>query len=64
MPLGVVTGASLTAETFTVALAVPVSAVNRLGGQHFVYVAEQGQKGFVARQKPITVDFMRFGACE
>jgi RND family efflux transporter MFP subunit len=36
-------------------LAVPVSAVNRLGGQHFVYVAEQGQKGFVARQKPITV---------
>ena len=36
-------------------LAVPVGAVNRLGGQYFVYVAEQGKQGFVARQKPITV---------
>ena len=37
------------------ALAVPVVAVNRISGQYFVYVAEQGQQGFVARQKPITV---------
>ena len=37
------------------ALAVPVVAVNRVSGQYFVFVAEQGQGGFVARQKPITV---------
>jgi RND family efflux transporter MFP subunit len=36
-------------------LTVPVVAVNRLGGQYFVFVAEQGQQGFVARQKPITI---------
>ncbi len=36
-------------------LAVPVVAVTRVSGQYFVYVAEQGQQGFVARQKPITV---------
>ena len=36
-------------------LAVPIVAVNRLAGQHFVFVAEQGQQGVVARQKPITV---------
>jgi RND family efflux transporter MFP subunit len=36
-------------------LAVPVVAVNRISGQYFVFVAEQGQQGFVARQKPITV---------
>ena len=34
---------------------MPVVAVNRVSGQYFVYVAEQGQGGFVARQKPITV---------
>lgn len=34
---------------------MPISAINRLGGQYFVYVAEQGPQGFVARQKPITV---------
>jgi len=36
-------------------LAVPVVAVNRISGQYFVFVAEQTQQGFVARQKPITV---------
>ena len=37
------------------ALTVPVVAVNRLAGQHFVFVAESAEQGFVARQKPITV---------
>jgi RND family efflux transporter MFP subunit len=37
------------------ALAVPVVAVSRISGQYFVFVAEQGQQGFVARQKPVTV---------
>ena len=37
------------------ALAVPVIAVNRIAGQHFVFVAEAAGEGFVARQKPITV---------
>jgi RND family efflux transporter MFP subunit len=36
-------------------LAVPVVAVSRLAGQHFVFVAEQSEKGVVARQKPVTV---------
>ena len=36
-------------------LAVPIVAVSRLAGQHFVFVAEQGQQGVVARQKPVTV---------
>jgi RND family efflux transporter MFP subunit len=37
------------------ALAIPVVAVTRLAGQHFVFVAEPMQQAFVARQKPITV---------
>jgi multidrug efflux pump subunit AcrA (membrane-fusion protein) len=36
-------------------LTVPVVAVNRISGQYFVFVAEQGQQGFVARQKPVTL---------
>jgi len=37
-------------------IAVPVVAVNRISGQYFIFVAEQGQGGaLVARQKPITV---------
>jgi RND family efflux transporter MFP subunit len=36
-------------------LTVPVVAVNRMAGQHFVFVAESGQQGTVARQKPVTV---------
>lgn len=37
------------------ALTVPVVAVNRIAGQHFVFVAEPAKGAFVARQKPITV---------
>jgi RND family efflux transporter MFP subunit len=37
------------------AIAVPVVAVNRISGQYFIFVAEQGQGGVVAKQKPITV---------
>jgi RND family efflux transporter MFP subunit len=37
------------------ALTVPVIAVNRLGGQYFVFVAESAGQGLVARQKPIVV---------
>jgi RND family efflux transporter MFP subunit len=36
-------------------LTVPVVAVNRMAGQYFVFVAEKGEQGVVARQKPITV---------
>jgi len=36
-------------------LAVPIVAVSRLAGQHFVFVAEQGEQGVVARQKPVTL---------
>jgi RND family efflux transporter MFP subunit len=39
----------------TPALAVPVVAVSRLAGQHFVFVAEPANQGFVARMKPVTV---------
>jgi RND family efflux transporter MFP subunit len=37
------------------ALTVPVLAVNRLAGQHFVFIAEPSGQGFVARQKPVTL---------
>jgi RND family efflux transporter MFP subunit len=37
------------------ALAIPVVAVTRVAGQHFVFVAEQGEQGFVARQKAVTL---------
>ena len=37
------------------ALTVPVLAVNRVAGQHFVFVAEPAAQGFVARQKPVTL---------
>jgi RND family efflux transporter MFP subunit len=36
-------------------LTVPMAAVTRIAGQHFCFVAEQGQGGLVARQKPIQV---------
>lgn len=36
-------------------LAVPVVAVSRIAGQHFVFVAEPAGEGVVARQKPVTV---------
>ena len=38
---------------------VPVLAVSRIGGQFFVFVAEQGKNGsYVARQKPLKVGQM------
>src|SRR5687768_16715345 len=37
------------------ALVVPIVAVNRIAGQHFVFVAEGAEGKFVARQKPITI---------
>ena len=37
------------------ALAVPVVAVNRVSGQYFVFIAQAGQGGTVARQTPVTV---------
>jgi RND family efflux transporter MFP subunit len=37
------------------ALVVPVVAVSRIAGQHFVFVAEGSDGKFVARQKPIVV---------
>lgn len=37
------------------ALVVPVVAVNRIAGQHFVFVAESAGDKVMARQKPITV---------
>lgn len=36
-------------------LAVPILAVTRLAGQHFVFVAEVRDQGFVARQTPVTI---------
>ena len=36
-------------------LAVPIVAVTRLAGQHFIFVAEAGDQGFVARQTPVTI---------
>lgn len=36
-------------------LAVPIVAVTRLAGQHFVFVAEARDQGFVARQTPVTI---------
>ncbi|MBI2188104.1 MAG: efflux RND transporter periplasmic adaptor subunit [Acidobacteria bacterium] len=36
-------------------LAVPIVAVTRVAGQHFVFVAEARDQGFVARQTPVTV---------
>ena len=36
-------------------LTVPVTAVIRINGQFFVFVAEKGGPGTVARQKPVTV---------
>jgi RND family efflux transporter MFP subunit len=34
---------------------VPVLAVSRVNGQYFAYVAEKGDKGLVARQRPLKV---------
>ncbi len=37
------------------AYTVPVLAVSRVNGQYFAYVAEKGDKGLVARQRPVKV---------
>ena len=39
----------------TPGLTVPITAVTRISGQHFCFVAEQGQAGLVARQRPVQV---------
>ena len=39
----------------TPGLTLPVTAVSRISGQYFCYVAEQGAGGMVARQRPIQV---------
>lgn len=36
-------------------LAVPIVAVTRVAGQYFVFLAEPGEQGFVARQKAVTL---------
>jgi RND family efflux transporter MFP subunit len=40
-------------------LTVPVTAVSRVSGQYFAFVAEQGPNGMVARQRPISVGDIR-----
>ena len=58
------TGAGLRADQYVRAhlvweaapqLRVPVLAVQRLGGQFFVFVAEPAAEGLVARQRPVTL---------
>jgi RND family efflux transporter MFP subunit len=39
-------------------LTVPVTAVSRVSGQYFCFVAEQAQQGLVARQRPVDVGEM------
>jgi RND family efflux transporter MFP subunit len=39
----------------TPGLTVPVTAVTRISGQYFCFVAEQGPNGLIARQRPITI---------
>ena len=39
----------------TAGLTIPVTAVSRISGQYFCFVAEQGQGGLVARQRPLQV---------
>ena len=36
-------------------LTVPITAVTRISGQYFCFVAEQGPNGLVARQRPVQV---------
>ena len=39
-------------------LTIPVTAVSRISGQYFCFVAEQGPNGTVARQRPVEVGEM------
>ena len=43
----------------TPGLTVPVTAVSRISGQYFCFVAEAGPNGLVARQRPIAVGEIR-----
>lgn len=36
-------------------LTIPITAVSRVSGQFFCFVAEQGQQGLVARQRPVQI---------
>jgi multidrug efflux pump subunit AcrA (membrane-fusion protein) len=36
-------------------LTIPITAALRINGQFFVYIAEQGPQGLVARQRPVQV---------
>lgn len=38
---------------------VPTTAISRIAGQNFVYVAEAGANGLVAKQKPVTLGAIR-----
>ncbi|HET7695484.1 MAG TPA: efflux RND transporter periplasmic adaptor subunit [Vicinamibacterales bacterium] len=40
-------------------LTVPVTAVSRVSGQYFAFVAEQGPNGLTAKQRPISVGEIR-----
>jgi RND family efflux transporter MFP subunit len=40
-------------------LMIPTTAISRLAGQNFVYVAERSDAGMVAKQKPIKVGVIR-----
>ncbi len=40
-------------------LTIPTTAVTRINGQHFAFVAEPGEKGFVARQRAVRVGELR-----
>jgi RND family efflux transporter MFP subunit len=41
--------------SLTEGLTIPVVAVNRINGQYFVFVAEAGDKGLVAKQRSVTL---------
>lgn len=34
---------------------IPLTAVNRINGQYFAFVAEKAEQGIVARQRPVTI---------
>jgi multidrug efflux pump subunit AcrA (membrane-fusion protein) len=36
-------------------LTLPITAVSRVSGQYFCFVAEQGPNGLVARQRPVQI---------
>ena len=40
-------------------LLVPTTAISRIAGQDFIYVAEQSEAGLIARQKPVKLGIIR-----